>query len=116
MDHPRGWVPEAPYPHRMPTVWTEAWIPPRALRIPLPGRQSRDARDRALAHPLDLRQGRSHHPLPLGTRLRRLYPILADTLEALGHRVWHHPAETRGHRDGVGLHPLRAVRAVMGRH
>src|SRR6266568_6371168 len=89
MDHPIGWVPDAPYPHLMPTVWTDAWIPPRTLGIPLPVRQSRDDLDRALDHPLDLRQGRSNHHLHLGKRLRRLHPIIADTLEALGHRVLH---------------------------
>src|SRR5205085_11578946 len=30
MDHPIGWVPDTPDPHLMPTVWTDAWIPPRA--------------------------------------------------------------------------------------
>src|SRR5207247_4939020 len=113
MDHPIGWVPDAPYPHLMPTVWTDEWIPPRALLIPLPGRQSRDDLDRALDHPLDLRQGCSNHHLHLGKRLGRLHPIIADTLEALGHRVLHHPADKRGHRDSFVLHPLRAVRAVM---
>src|SRR2546428_10760156 len=113
MDHPIGWVPDAPSPHLMPTVWTDEWIPPRALRIPLPVRQSRDDLDRALDHPLDLRQGRSNHPLHLGKRLRRLHPIIADTLEALGHRVLHHPADKRVHRDGFVLHLLTAMGAVM---
>src|SRR6266446_579321 len=115
MDHPIGWVPDAPYPHLMPTVWTDEWILPHALLIPLPVRQSRDDLDRALDHPLDLRQGRSNHPLHLGKRLRRLHPIIADTLEAFGHRVLHHPADKRVHRDSFVLHPLREVRTVMGR-
>src|SRR2546427_11824323 len=89
MDHPIGWVPDAPYPHLMPTVWTDEWIPPRALLIPLPVRQSRDDLDRALDHPLDLRQGRLNYPLHLGKRLGRLHPIIADTLKAFGHRVLH---------------------------
>src|SRR5215510_9853397 len=89
MNHPVGWMPDAPDPHLMPTVWTDAWIPPRALRIALPVRQSRDDLDRALDHPLDLRQGRSNHDLHLGKRLGRLHPIIADTLEAFRHRVLH---------------------------
>ena len=116
MDHPIGWVPDTPDPHLMPTVWTDAWIPPRALRIALPVRQSRDDLDRTLDHPLNLRQGRSNRHLHLGKRLGRLHPIMADTLEALGHRVLHHPADKRVHRDGFVLHPRREVRAVMVRH
>src|SRR5437867_8864199 len=90
MDHPIGWVPDAPYPHLMPTVWTDAWIPPRTLGIPLPVRQSRDDLDCALDHPLDLRQGRSNHHLHLGKRLGRLHTIIAYMLEVFVFSMLHH--------------------------
>src|SRR5215470_5574077 len=116
MDHPIGWVPDAPYLHLMPTVWTDEWIPPRALLIPLPVRQSRDDLDRAFDDLLHLGQSRLNHPLELGKRLGSLYPIIAYALEPFRHRVLHHPADKRVHRDGFMLHPLCAVRAVMVRH
>src|SRR5262249_50978730 len=116
MDHPIGWVPDAPDPHLMPTVWTDAWIPPRALRIPLSVRQSRDDLDRTLDHPLHLRQGRSNRYLHLGKCLRGLDPVIPDTLEPFGHRVLHHATNKRGDRDGFVLPPVGAVGPVVVRH
>src|SRR5262249_37684565 len=116
MDHPIGWVPDAPYPHLMPTVWTDAWIPPRALRIPLSVRQSRDDLYTTIPHTLHLRHLLSNPPLHLSNPLLGLDPVIPDTLEPFGQRLLHHPANKRGDRDGFVLHPPGAVRAVMVGH
>src|SRR4029434_6675512 len=58
IDHPVGWVPDAPHLHLSLAVWTPEGITTCALRIPLPVGQAGDDLDRALDHALNLRQGR----------------------------------------------------------
>src|SRR5215472_10235235 len=115
MDHPIGWVPDAPYPHLMPPMWTDEWIPPRALLVPLPVGQPGDDLDGALDHALHLGQGVVNRDLDLRKRLGRLHPVIPDALEAFGQRVLHHPANKRVDSDGFVLDPLGAVGPVMVR-
>jgi len=115
IDHPVGRVPDTPPSHLTLTVRTAQRISPRAVFLPLPGGQPGDARHRALDHALHLGQGRLHAPLHLGKRLGGLHPIIPDAFEPCGHRVLHHPADTRGDSDGFVLHLVGAVRPGMGR-
>ena len=108
-------MPDAPHPHLTPTVRTDERIPPGALLVPLPVGQPGDALDGALDHAFHLGQSGLHHALPLGKRLGGLHPIKPHALEPFGHRVRHHPANTRVDINGFVLHPLRVVGAVMVR-
>src|SRR5207245_1074183 len=113
INHPVGWMPDTPQPHLTPTVRTDPTVPSRALLVPLPVGQAGNDLHRALDHPLHLGQGRLNRRLHLGKRLRRLHPVIPDALEALRHRVLHHPADKRLHSDGFMFYPLRSVGAVM---
>src|SRR5262249_20809933 len=89
VDHPVGRMPDAPQPHLTPTVRTDQRISTRALLVPLPVGHPGDDLHRALDYPLHLRQRHLNRHLHLGKRLGRLYPVIADTLEAFGHRMLH---------------------------
>jgi hypothetical protein len=115
IDHPIRRMPEAPHPHRTPTVRTDQRVPTWALLVPLPGGQPDPDRDGALDHALPLGSGLVHEALPLGNRLGGLHPSIPDALEPFGPWVLHHPADTPLDPDGVVLHPRGAVGPVMGR-
>src|SRR2546428_6752828 len=106
-------MPDTPHPHLTPTVRTDQRVPSRALLVPVPVVQAGNDLHRALDPPLPLGQGRLNRRLHLGKRLRRLHPVIPDALEALRHRVLHHPPDTRLHSDGFMFYPLRSVGAVM---
>ena len=53
--------------------------------------------------------GLVNHALDLGKCLGRLHPIVADALEAFGHRMLHHPANKRIDINGFVFHPLGTV-------
>src|SRR5713101_6872288 len=69
VDHPIGRVPDAPHPHLTPTVWTNQWIPTRALLVALAVGQTGNDLHRALDHALHLGQGVVNHALYLRKRL-----------------------------------------------
>jgi hypothetical protein len=48
-------------------------------------------------------------------RLVSLHSVILDAFEAFGHRVWHHPANTRVDIDGFALHSLGSVGPAMVR-
>jgi hypothetical protein len=108
-------MPEAPHIPLTSTVRTEQRVSPRALRIPLPIGQPSDDLHGALDDAFHLGQRRLNHALHLGKRLGRLHSIIADTLEAFGHRMLNHAPDKRVHIDGFALHAVGAVRAVMVR-
>src|SRR6266536_6565491 len=82
IDHPVGWVPDAPQSHFTSTMRTDQGVPTRAPLVSLPVGQPGDDLDGALNHPLHLGQGRLNDPFYLGIRLGRLHPIIPDALEA----------------------------------
>jgi hypothetical protein len=106
-------VPEAPHLHCSLTVWTLEGIATRALLLPLPGGQPGDDLHRTCDDALPLGQGRLQSDLHLGKRLGGLHPVIPDTLKPCGHRMLNHAADKRVHSDGVVLHPVGAVGAVM---
>ena len=113
MDDAIGRVPDPPHPHIALTVRTAQGVTPRALLIALAVGQGGDDLDRALDDTLDLGQGLLNQALDLGKRLRRLHPVIADSLEAFGKHMLHHAANKRVDIDRFPLHPLRLMGAIM---
>src|SRR5712664_1181062 len=112
IDDPVGRVPEAPYPHRTPTVRTDHRVPSRAWLVPLPGGHAGADLHRTLDDTLHLGQGCVQRHLHRGNRLGRLPPVRAEALEPFGPPLRHQPTTKRLDRDGCVLHPLTAVGPV----
>ena len=109
MDDAIGWMPDAPHAHLMLTVRTAQGVPTRTLLVALAVGHRCDNLNRSLDDTLDLRQGLLNETLQPGKRLGRLHPVIADTLEAFGHRMLHHAADKCVHSDGFALHPVGTV-------
>src|SRR5437870_11949321 len=106
-------MPDVPHIHLTATVRTDQRVSPRALRIPLPiGQPSNDLHS-ALDDALHLRQRRLNPHLHLGKRLGSLHSIIADTLEAFGHRTLKHAPAKRIHSDSSPPHAAGSARAAM---